>query len=190
MKLHIYDAATGQILSSSEANSVLPMPEGLACMLIDSPYGGPTTHYVESMQLVEFPPKPSIDHVWNWTVHAWQVNLDDAKARVVRAAKAERDRRINGGFVWDGSTFDSDQTAQTRILGLFVSTANQSMFPISWRLADNTWRSLSVADAHAVWAALQTHIARLFAKFAAHESAINALTTLADVQAYDVTTGW
>ena len=194
---HFYKEATGRIqVSIRDLPDTDPVrPTGFGFLIdADGEYSA-ATHYVDVTAtppvFVAFPEKPSALHRFNWSTYEWEFPLEVELAKLVGNAKGERDRRIYAGFTWDGSTFDSDQVAQTRILGLFVSsTSAPGNFPIGWRLADNSWRSLSVSDAGYVWAALQGHIAAHFAAFAAHESAINALTTVAAVQAYDITADW
>jgi len=117
-------------------------------------------------------------------------SVEDLRSAVMAALKAERDRRVFGGFTWDGSVFDSDETAQARILGCYVSSQpSPESFPIAWRLADNTWRDLSPADAGALFLALQQHLQSHFAAFAVHEAAITAASPEV-LASYDITTGW
>ncbi len=117
-------------------------------------------------------------------------SLEDVRTQLLEAAKAERDRRVFGGFAWDGSVFDSDQTSQARILGCYVSSqASPESFPRQWRLADNSWRSVSVGDAEPLFLALGAHLQSHFDAFAAHESAISAASAEV-LDAYDVATGW
>ena len=116
--------------------------------------------------------------------------VDERRAAVMASLKAERDRRVFGGFAWDGSVFDSDETAQARILGCYVSSqASPESFPIAWRLADNSWRDLTPSDSQALFLALQQHLQSHFAAFAVHEAAIAAASG-DELPGYDVTTGW
>lgn len=109
--------------------------------------------------------------------------LTDAKAARVALMREARDAAINGTFTWDGSGFDADQVSQTRILGLKVASTEAGFTGQAWRLANNTWRTLSAADAAGVWTALQTHVAGHFTTFASRDAAIAAATTVAVVDA-------
>lgn len=115
------------------------------------------------------------------------------RAALLDRAKAERDRRVDGGFTWDGSRFDSDTAiSQPRLLGLFVA-AGTPLFPADgqpWRLSDNSWRVLSALDAQSVFAALQFHLASHFAAFAAIEAQILAAADDAALSSIDLTQGW
>ena len=107
--------------------------------------------------------------------------LAEAKTARVAMMRDARDAAINGAFTWDGSGFDADQVSQTRILGLKVASTDAAFTPKAWRLADNTWRVLSAADAADVWTALQAHVAGHFTTFAQRDAAIAAATTVAAV---------
>ena len=109
--------------------------------------------------------------------------LAQIKADRVSQLKAVRDAAIYGTFVWDGSVFDADQVSQTRILGLKVASTDVNYAPIAWRLADNSWRQLSSADAGGVWDALQAHVSGHFHIFQAREAAIMSATSIAAVDA-------
>lgn len=120
-------------------------------------------------------------------------DIEAVRAALMASVRDERDRRIEGGFEWDGSPFDSDAAiSQPRLLGLFTTALAGGLPPegYAWRLANNSWRVLSAADAAAVWGAFQTHMAAHFAAFAAHESAILAETDLEALRAYNLAAGW
>lgn len=110
-------------------------------------------------------------------------SLESLKARKVAALRTTREAVVDGGFVWDGSTFDSDQVSQTRLLGLRVEATSASYTPKTWRLADNSWRMLSATDALAVWDALRVHIETAFLRFAQREAAVATATTAEEVDA-------
>lgn len=107
--------------------------------------------------------------------------LTEAKIQRVAQMRDARDAAINGSFIWDGSTFDADQVSQTRIMGLKVASADAGFTAKAWRLADNSWRVLSAADAAGVWAALEAHVSGHFTTFAGLDAAIQAATTVAAV---------
>ena len=187
----IYEAATGRLLGGGPRmpqGDAPPLLAGLAMADVDC--GAPNDFYWAGA-LVAKGARPSLDHQWDWPSHSWVAPLETVKAAKVRQAQARRDQHLYGGFAWSGSQFDSDQISQTRLMGLYVSAGSTpGIFPVAWRLADNAWRDLSVADAVGVWVALQSHIAIMFVAFAAHEATINDLPDLASVQQYDVAIGW
>lgn len=134
-----------------------------------------------------------IENIGETPAMGWELTptLAFAKNVKMKLLKSKRDQVVFGTFVWDGDEFDGNEVSQSRILGLYTSALNTpGIFPINWRLADNTWRSLSATDAEDLFAAMQAHIQTSFENFADHETAIAALTTVEDVEDYDITTGW
>jgi hypothetical protein len=76
--------------------------------------------------------------------------------------KIKRDQVEFGGFVWDGSSFDSDSQSQSRIQGavqlaLLAAQANQP-FSITWTLQDNSARVLNGQEMIEVGLALAQHV--------------------------------
>jgi hypothetical protein len=116
---------------------------------------------------------------------AWEDprTLEQAREQRLAQIQAERDAVLFGGFQWDGSTFDSNADSQSRLMGLRVDAMLPTFTPRGWRLADNTWRTLSAADAAGIWVALTEHMEGQFRRFEAREAAINAATTVAAVDA-------
>lgn len=132
---------------------------------------------------------------WDPITEGWidERPIERVRSDLLRHLKRERDRRIESGFTWDGSLFDSDAAiSQPRLLGLFTSATAGGIPPegYPWRLADNSWRVLSSVDAIAVWGAFQSHLAGHFAAFAAHETAALVATDVELLQNYDFQTGW
>lgn len=198
----IYDANTGEIIQTvlldPEANAAgvggwIEVPDNVSA----------ATHWVSSGVLREYSSEgkarlaepPGRGFVWSPVNEAWADNRTANEARTdnLQRLRSERDRRIESGFTWDGSVFDSDAAiSQPRLLGLFT-TATAGGFPpegYPWRLADNSWRVLSAQDAVAIWGAFQVWMAGHFAAFAVHESALINMTDVAQLRAYDITAGW
>lgn len=113
------------------------------------------------------------------------ISLEDAKTLHWSEIKRQRSEIEYGGFVWDGSTFDSDETSRGRIQGavslaLIAQGAGQP-FSIDWTLADNTTRTLSGEEMIAVGLALGTHVATAFEIARQLREQIDAATTLQEV---------
>ena len=181
----VYATGTGEILRMGScpldlfATEVGP-GEGILLGLVQST----GTHFVRGETLVPYTPEqaalkaspPAFPAAWSNTQFAW-VDLRDLaqqKADVMEALKQCRDAAIHGGFSWSGSQFDSDEVSQTRLLGLFVASQSPGFAPTDWRLADNTWRSLSAADAASVYVALAAHLRAQFEIFAGLEAPVSA----------------
>lgn len=155
---------------------------------------GVVVPYTEAGKLRKLAP-PGIGFRWDPSAENWidERVLEQMQGDLLAAVKRERDARIESGFEWDGSPFDSDAAiSQPRLLGLFTTALAGGLPPegYAWRLANNSWRVLSAADAAAVWGAFQAHMAAHFAAFAAHEAAVLAETDTEALQAYDTAAGW
>lgn len=77
--------------------------------------------------------------------------MQDVQWPLIKAAKALTELE---GFTWDGSVFDSDYVSQTRILLGVLAASQTPGFSVSWRLKNNTNRTLNAADMTAVGVAL------------------------------------
>lgn len=144
------------------------------------------THWVRDGQAEPFPPRPSPAHTWSWQSRSWvdERTLAQAKSSRVAAMRDARDAQIFGTLSWGGSVFDANQRSQTVIEGMFNDARMDANDPDErFRLADNTWRTLTRADKLELGAALRTHIRSAFATFEARETAINNATTVEAVEA-------
>lgn len=193
MKFTVFNENTGEVIRYGDAPSdliAIQAKDGEVAIVGEYL---PHEWYWDGLAVQPMPTRPSPDHNWNPATLSWEAPLATLKASKVIALKKERERRIAGGFVWDGSTFDSDtEVSQPRLLGAFT-TVLAGGWPSegqAWRLQDNTWRVLSATDVGSIWSALQAHVSGTFATFATKESEVNAMTDAADVLAYDVTVGW
>lgn len=199
-----YLIATGEIVG---AGACLPgdlaLQERAGVAALQSNVGHPLTHKVVAGAVVEYTPAgkarlaafPGAGYRWDPATEDWidERPIGTVRAELLVALRTKRDALLEGGFTWDGSPFDSDTAvSQPRILGLFTTAIAGGIPPegYPWRLADNTWRVLSAADATAVWGAFQAHMAGLFQAFAVHEAAVAAETDIAVLRAYDVEAGW
>lgn len=129
------------------------------------------------------PPEPWL--VWSTTAIAWVDPRDlqqikDAKWQEIKAARTDQEY---GGFVWDGSPFDSDALSQQRIIGASQWASLNSAFTIEWTLADNTVRTLNAQEMQAVGAALGTHVEQAFNKGRDIRALIDSAQTIAEVEA-------
>jgi len=162
----VYDE-TGEIVSWGSCDT--PPAPGDGLTLVEATASG-FTHYISNNALTAYTPEqaaikaatPEYPCHWSNATFSW---IDDRDLNVARQAqwdtiKADRDAEIYGGLVWDGSTFDTDMVAQSRISGactlaLMAVVAGQAgAFSKTWKLADNTTRVLSATQMMAVGVAL------------------------------------
>jgi hypothetical protein len=109
----------------------------------------------------ERPAPPNSWASWDTVAKAWvdRRTLDEAKAQQWGAVSAGRDATIFGTLTWSGSVFQIDTDSQQRIQGAVMlaqlaQAAGQNAWTIDWTLADNSVRTLSIADMIAVGMAL------------------------------------
>lgn len=134
---------------------------------------------------VDMPPKPSEDCKFNYTTKQWEDprSLQDFKAAQWNQIKEARAKAEYSGFVWDGSTFDSDAVSQNHITGAVTLAAISSTFTLDWILADNSTRTLNQLEMLQVGAALGNHVAEQFSKGIAYRTAVDAATSKEEVEA-------
>lgn len=111
-----------------------------------------------------------------------------------RAAKwdeirTERERRKNAGYLVAGHRFHSDADSRIQQLGLVMM--GQSMpAGIQWRTLDSGFVTMTPSLAAAIFNAAASADMQLFAAAEAHRAAVNELTDLAAINAYDFSGGW
>lgn len=113
--------------------------------------------------------------------------LDEAKQLKWAEIKRGRDAVEYGGFDWDGSHFDSDETSRSRIQGAVqlarIAQSFGQLYSIDWTLSDNSERTLSGDDMVSVGVALGTHVGAAFETARVLRAQIDAATTTEEVDA-------
>ena len=107
--------------------------------------------------------------------------LSVAQATQLSILRDNRETVVNNTFVWDGSVFDANLTARSRLAALKIDSLDLGFVPRAWRLADNTWRTLSASDVAGVWNALRTHTEAQYATFKALETEVFGSLTNSEV---------
>ena len=123
-------------------------------------------------------------------IAASKVTLESIKAEKVEAVKA-RLAAETAHLAWNGNIYQTDTTAKERFIAeeKAISRGDRPN-PSAWRTLDNKLVPLTNSDVLALISAIyQRHRQAIFASFT-HKDAIAALTTVAAVEAYDVSTGW
>ena len=187
MKYTIYTQSTGQIqriIDCSPGLIDMQLLDGEVYVDGSPDFGG--AGYISAGQFVAVGNAPGPHHVFDFAAKQWvdPRSLLQLKADQWVAIKAARDAAEFGGFTWDGSTFDSDLTSQSRIQGAVqLAGLDPANFSLDWTLADNSVRTLSAAQMTAVGAALGVHVAAQHALGRTLRSQIEAATTAAEVDA-------
>jgi hypothetical protein len=118
--------------------------------------------------------------------------IEDAKNTKKEEINQYREVRLVGGFVFMGHIFDSDTRARQNISGMAAAIANGIMIPSNfvWRAKDNTYVSMDADDVKALGVAAMYFVNQCYGACWAHKDAVDALTTLDQVENYDYTVGW
>lgn len=158
-----YSRSTGKVLYCGTASDPSALESASVAILPGIKYGG---GWLENANHYEQPMQPGPHHVFDWAIKQWidPRTLQDLRDTKWTEIKRARSTAEYGGFVWDGSTFDSDAISQARIQGAVQLAGMAPSFSIDWTLQDNAVRTLSAADILAVGIALGAHVALQFSR--------------------------
>jgi hypothetical protein len=135
-----------------------------------------------------------------WMSGAWHVTkergepLDQLRQNKLNEVTALRKQYEQGGINFGGATVGTDkedQAAINQVLTVLTLAQTDTDYPstIDFK-AGNTFVTINYATASALSKAVANHVQACFTAEKAHYAAINALVEYADIEAYDVTTGW
>ena len=114
-----------------------------------------------------------------------------AKRIVKDEISALRTQYENQGFVWSGYHFQSDPGSREKLLGSFIAAKDGiRQSGATWRLADNSEVALSNAQMVSVGYTLFAWMDSCSRVSFAHKNAVDALTTIEAVNAYNYSSGW
>lgn len=172
---------TGQIRSTLTGNiELLDLNTPTDVPYIDTSDARSITSYwdFDLHEFVDIGEPPSPHHTFNYAFKQWADTrpLSDIKTQAWKQLKQQRDSDEFGGFVFDGATYDSDQVAQSRILGAAMSEQ-----PQIWTLADNSAVPLTAAQMRQLYAALQQHVAAAHARGRAARQSLDDATTVQEI---------
>lgn len=124
-------------------------------------------------------------------------SLSDAKAAKIAAAWSIQEARVEAGSVSVATsagthTYGTDKVSRENIQGVLLGVAlGVTPNPRPWTPQGGTSPvSLSHADLTLVGGTIMAAVDAEIQAYLAHKAAIRALATVAEVQAYDLSTGW
>lgn len=137
-------------------------------------------------------PRPSTHHFWKLASLSWEIDLSVAKAGKRAAIKRQRDSIEFAPFTYNGMIFDGDVNAQRRLSGV-VSAAKSAIavgqtFTKEFTLADNSVVQLSAEDFIGIEMAKIWQVDVAFQEYRLKRAAIEAATTLEELEAVVPTT--
>lgn len=140
-------------------------------------------------EVCEKPSQPFPYYTFNYGTKQWEDprTLSDIKQIQRDIIKQSRTQAEYAGFIWDGSTFDSNAESQARITGavtLALLTLQLSQpYEVTWTLADDTFRTLDASEVVLIGLALGSHVQTIFSKGQMLQAQIDASITKEEVEA-------
>lgn len=166
----------GEYLQAGDAVLVLPEPVELPGYVSSGVYSKLTT-------------PPSLHHCFNYTTKQWEDprTLPDFKLEKQAHLKKQRDATEFSPFTYNGMTFDGDLDAQRRI-SVLVSVSKTALatgnnFTKEFTLADNTVVQLTAEDFIGIEMAKVWQVDAAFQEYRLKMAAIEAATTLEELDA-------
>ena len=115
--------------------------------------------------------------------------LKAAKDQLKTRATAKRWEVETGGITLNGMQVLTGTEDQNRITTVVANARRAGIETVDFKAASG-WVSISVDDVEAIATAIARHVQDSFTAERAHHEAINALSDLAAVAAYDISQGW
>lgn len=149
------------------------------------------TYRVVQGEAVEFPPKPSARHQWDWTAQAWadQRTLAQAKIKKNTEIDSAREAANRSHFVFQSLQIAADDMSMKDILATNGDVQNLGSFVTGW---PGGWKAMNgagfvaipdVATWHQFFRAMVTQGATNFEYSQQLKATLAAATTLAQVDA-------
>lgn len=117
-------------------------------------------------------------------------NVVAGKAALKVKATNKREQVETGGTIVGGMPVKTDTVSQSKLTGALNFVGRKPTRIIKWKTAADTFVSINKATIEALSDAIGEFVAACYDAEADHYAAIDALTTPAQVAAYDVNTGW
>ncbi len=189
MNVYIYTAESGEIqrsvigVKAEDVEKFVNTAEGEAVLAVEN-FVDLSTHFVQNGELVPFPPKPSLHHVWDWPTKSWLPNLDAARESQRQAWNAWRDRELVAGYPHNGHVFHSDDTFIGELQLLLKGYERGHITGTSAiRTRDNSMLQMTHAEIESLLLLIGLHRQAIYAQSWTGKDALAGLTTLEDIMA-------
>lgn len=95
-----------------------------------------------------------------------------------------------GGILIGGTPIATDRDSQAQLTSAYTSLKSGLIVDTPWKAADGSFTLVTLAEIEPVAQAVAAHVRACFAAEQAHNQAISALATQAELDGYDIHTGW
>jgi hypothetical protein len=122
-----------------------------------------------------------------YDAHMLAIAIEDKRLEIQREKCSRRD----AGLVIDGVKFDTDPNAQTMYTQYMVALLMDNTYTVpDWKASDGVFVLMDGALFTQIRAAWTEHISSITSRQKAKDAEVESLTTLTDVEAYEVNAGW
>ncbi len=141
------------------------------------------TQYIANGVAVDMGQRPSSNHVFNFTVKAWALDLDAARLSAWARVKKARDVEIASGVEYEGHIFDSGEPSMHRMMMCAQAVQASPDSTVAWTLADNSSVILHAPDIVRISSLMWTRFQAFFTKGQRLREQIQQATTQAQLDA-------
>ena len=180
---------------SAVSNATAWLALGMTGVVATTPPAATVLQVVKEISPVFDPVKKTWQQTWvveNLVLTSTELAalLAKVKAEKCAALAAYRyGKEVGGVTLSNGMRVATDDRSKTLIAGAQIdATANPAI--LTDFKADTGWVQIDAATVGIISAAVAAHVRSCYSNERVHCGAINALLTVADVEAYDFTTGW
>lgn len=183
MSYYAYHDPNGRITAYTQ----YPPGQGQLAVELQAANEGPLAHYVDNGAVVPFPPRPSLNHDFDYTTKQWfdPRPLTELQALKWGSVKAAREEALVAPLTTPFGVFDADAASQKSITDavLMLQTLASLGQPttIDFTLADNTVVTLNGADMVMVGLALGQRTQQVHATARALRAAIETSTSIEEL---------
>lgn len=117
-----------------------------------------------------------------------EMDLAEAREARLRQLAAHRYAVENRGLIVDGLPVATDRQSRALMAAVLAALPEQTAIP--WKFAPGIWRELNAAALQSLLQEATRHVQQAFTVEYGHGRALERLTTVAQVAAYDIQTGW
>ncbi len=117
--------------------------------------------------------------------------MDTYRARIkAQIAHHRRDIETGGVDIGSGVIVRTDEGAVAKMVAVVLAAQQDGALTVDWKTADGAFTKLTAATILAALPSIQAHIQSCFTAEAKQCAALDALTTVTDLRAYDWSAGW
>lgn len=185
----IHDAATGEIVTVLTAPDVdfrAYLKPGQSWLELEGDeYSdvAPFSHYIQNGAIVEYPPKPSAWHTFDFTKKRWVATLADARHAKWLELKERRQSALVAPFSFNGMTFDADMPSQSNISNAVLVARFSPDVTWQWTMADNSVAEVDATTMIAVGEGLAARTKNIYEHSQSLRVQIDSATTVEEIDA-------